>query len=135
MTDKQKAAQIIERNKEAIETGLIKVNTKDADINATVQEMTKDTASKKGSKQVKSYDTGDNLNAATVDNPYELNQLIASSPRDQAEVDNIVQQTKNAQKVLDTLLPGVRIFLHSNDSYMAKMAEIGGQKAGESADV
>jgi hypothetical protein len=126
VTDKQKAAQIIERNKEAIETGLIKVNTKDADINATVQEMTKDTASKKGSKQVKSYDTGDNLNAATVDNPYELNQLIASSPRDQAEVDNIVQQTKNAQKVLDTLLPGVRIFLHSNDSYMAKMAEIGG---------
>lgn len=126
VTDKQKAAQIIERNKEAIETGLIKVNTKDADINATVQEMTKDTASKKGSKQVKSYDTGDNLNSATVDNPYELNQLIASSPRDQAEVDNIVQQTKNAQKVLDTLLPGVRIFLHSNDSYMAKMAEIGG---------
>lgn len=126
VTDKQKAAQIIERNKEAIETGLIKVNTKDADINATVQEMTKDTASMKGSKEVKSYDTGDNLNAATVDNPYELNQLIASTPRDQAEVDNIVQQTKNAQKVLDTLLPGVRIFLHSNDSYMAKMAEIGG---------
>lgn len=126
VTDKQKASQIIERNKEAIETGLIKVNTKDADINATVQEMTKDTASMKGSKEVKSYDTGDNLNAATVDNPYELNQLIASTPRDQAEVDNIVQQTKNAQKVLDTLLPGVRIFLHSNDSYMAKMAEIGG---------
>jgi len=126
VTDKQKAAQIIETNKEAIETGLIKVNTKDTDINATVQEMTKDTASKKGSKQVKFYDTGDNLNAATADNQYDLNQLMASSTRNQVEVDNIVQQTKNAQKVLDKLLPGVRIFLHTNDSYMAKMAEIGG---------
>jgi hypothetical protein len=128
VTDKQRAAQIIERNKEAIETGLIKVNTKDTDINATVQEMTKGLAEKKGSKEVTSYNSGTNLNAATVENQDELNNLLSSSSRDQAELDARVQEAKNAQKVLDTIMPGVKIVLHSDESYQDKMKNVKGKK-------
>ena len=111
----------------ALENGDIEITTKDENLNKMVEEKKKLTEERKGKKEVSQWESGTNLNAATVKEEENLNNVLNSSARARVDLDNRVTEAKNAQQVLDKLMPGVNVVLHTAESYNDKMQSVKGK--------